>query len=557
MMKNKENYILKYYQAIKDGSIIAGKWIIAFYEYIVQGLKDKLFFYDAKKAMHAIGFIESFVHHCESRNDLLHLELWQKALVSVCFGIIDEKGMRQFREILIVIGRKNGKTLLASAFADAMIYADGEFGAKCFCVAPKLEQADLVYSDIWETIEAEEELKAITKRRKGDYYIESTNSSFKKIAFNAKKSDGFNPHIVICDEVASWSGDAGLKQYGVMKSAFGARGVASKNAPMLVSITTSGYENGGIYDDLTMRATRFLMGDSREKRFAPFIYMIDDMDKWDDINELQKANPNMNVSLSVDYLLEEIATAEQSLANRAEFLCKHCCVKQNSSQAWLSAKDVEKCCGKHLDLDDFRGCYAVGGIDLSQICDLTACVLLIEKDGIINVFAKFWMPQERLDDAIKMDNLPYRAYIERGILELSGEHYVDYKACYQWFMSLLQEKEIYPLQIGVDRYCAQMLSDDLRASGFHVDDVFQGTNLSPIIEETQGRIANGEINIGDNDLLKIHFLNSALKIETDNHRKRLVKMRNSMHIDGMASFLDAMTMRSKYNAEIGEQLRNE
>ena len=314
--------------------------------------------------------------------------------MSVVFGVVGEDGLRQFREVVLIIGRKNGKSLFAAAIIAYCAFCDGEYGAKIYCVAPKLDQADIVYSSFWQTIQKEPELAALIKRRKSDYYIESTNSSIKKIAFNAKKSDGFNPSLTVCDEIASWPGDKGLKQYEVMKSALGAR-----RQPMILSISTSGYENEGIYDELIKRSTRFLLGDSRERRLAPFLYMIDDIEKWNDINELRKSNPNLGVSVSVDYLLEEIAVAEGSLSKKAEFLTKYCNVKQNSSQAWLSTEAVEAVCGVPLRLEDFQDCYCVGGIDLSRTTDLTACGVVIEKNGRLYVFMHFFLPSERVEEA--------------------------------------------------------------------------------------------------------------------------------------------------------------
>src|SRR5699024_4571796 len=189
-----------------------------------------------------------------------------------------------------------------------------------------LDQADIVYNAFWQMVEQEPELLALTKRRKSDLYVAETNSSVKKIAFNAKKSDGFNPHLTVCDENASWPAEQGKKQYEVMKSAQGAR-----KQPLILSISTSGYVNEGIYDELFKRSTRFLRGDSRERRLAPFLYLIDDIEKWNDINELRKSNPNLGVSITVDYLLEEIAIAEGSLSKRMEFFAKYCNIKQNSS----------------------------------------------------------------------------------------------------------------------------------------------------------------------------------------------------------------------------------
>lgn len=545
------NAILEYYQAIKSGSITAGIWIQRFYEHIVRGLEERKFTFDQRKARRAIRFIETFCHHCEGRNDLLKLELWQKAIVSVIFGILDDDGNRQFREVLIVVARKNGKSLFAAAIIAYCVFMDGEYGAKAFCVAPKLDQADIVYSAFWQTVENEPELAQMIQRRKSDYYIAQTNSSVKKLAFNAKKADGFNPHLAVCDEIASWPGDNGLKQYEVMKSALGAR-----RQPMILSISTSGYVNEGIYDELIKRSTRFLLGDSKERRLAPFLYMIDDLDKWNDITELQKSNPNLGVSVSVDYLLEEIAVAEGSLSKKAEFLTKYCNIKQNSSQAWLESQVVERAGGDPLRLEDFRGTYCVGGIDLSRTTDLTACCVVIERAGRLNVFAQFFLPAERIQEATDRDGLPYQAYIERGLLTPSGDNFVDYHDCLNWFRRLVEEYQIYPLQVGYDRYTAQYLVQEMKQYGFHMDDVWQGFNLTPVILETEGLLKDGAFTIGDNDLLKVHLLDTALKKEAESGRCKTVKMAPTAHIDGAAALLDAMTVRQKYYAEISGQLKN-
>lgn len=545
------SYILAYYQAIKDGSIVVGKWILLFYTYVVNGLEKNEFSFDAKKANNAIRFIENFCHHCEGRNDLLQLELWQKAAVSVIFGIVDSAGLRIFREVVLIVARKNGKTLFAAAIVTYCIYCDGEYGAKGFCVAPKLDQADLVYSAIWQMVSQEPDLLELIKRRKADYYIESTNSSVKKIAFNAKKSDGFNPHVTVCDEIASWPGDQGLKQYEVMKSALGAR-----KQPILLSVSTSGYVNEGIYDELIKRSTRFLLGDSRERRLCPLLYMIDDVNKWNDINELQKSNPNLGVSVSVDYLLEEIAIAEGSLSKKAEFLTKYCNIKQNSSQAWLPSNPVEQASGEALRLEDFRHSYCVGGIDLSRAIDLTACTAVIEKENKLYVFAKFFLPRGKLEEATARDGLPYQIYVQRGLLQLSGENAVDYNDCLNWFEMLRTQYEILPLKIGYDRAMATYLVQDMKLRGYHMDDVHQGYNLTPVIHETESMIRDNLVDIGDNDLLKVHLLNAALKTESESGRCKLVKLSANDHIDGTAALLDAMTVRQKWYGEIGQRLKN-
>jgi phage terminase large subunit-like protein len=199
----------------------------------------------------------------------------------------------------------------------------------------------------------------------------------------------------------------------------------------------------------------------------------------------------------------------------------------------------------------------VGGLDLSQTRDLTAAVVVIEKDGELYVLAHFWLPAEKIDEATQRDGVPYQAYIQRGILFESGENFIDYNDILQWAVELVSKYHIYPLKVGYDRYSATYLVQGLDGAGFQTDDVYQGTNLSPIIRTTEGLMKDGKIKIGDNDLLKIHFLNSALKTETETERVKLIKIEQRARIDGMAAFLDAMTMRDKYWNEIGSQLVNE
>ena len=549
---DKENYILTYYQKISDGTITVGKWVRLVYEMIIKGLENKSFFYDPKKAHRAINFIEKFAHHHEGAlaPQNIKLELWQKAMISVVFGIVDEDGTRHFREVLCVIGRKNGKTLLDASVADYMAFCDGEYGARLYFIAPKLQQASLCYDALYQMIKKEPELDAMTKRRRTDIYIESTNTTAQPLAFSQKKSDGLNPSFVSCDELGSWQGQAGLKQYEVLKSALGAR-----KQPLLFSISTAGYESEGIYDEMIKRATRVLLGESKESRLLPLLYMIDDVDKWNDINELQKSNPNINVSISVDYLLEEIAVAEGSLSKKAEFLTKYCNIRQNSSQAWLSMRAVEQC-EAELNIADFAHNYAVGGIDLSRTTDLTSACICVQKDGIINVFSHFWLPAEKIDDAQARDGVPYKLYIQQGLISPSGENFVDYHDCFEWFKHLVEEYEILPLMVGYDRYTAQYLVQDMKAYGFQMDDVFQGYNLSPVIEETEGLMNDGKIRYTSNGILKMHLLDTALKRDTESNKAKIIKIDSKCHIDGTASLLDAMCVRQKWWGQLGSQLEN-
>lgn len=548
------NHIFAYYQAILDGTEVVGYWIRLLYKRIVEGIENGTYLFDEGKANNAIRFIETYVRHNKGPKapELLKLELWEKAMISIIFGIVDEYGRRVFWEVACFIGRKNGKTLLAAAIAAYITYAAGDFGSEIYFVAPKLDQTDLVYNAFTFTIDATPALGTITKSRKSDLFIKRTNTSVKRLAFNAKKSDGFNPMLVVADEVAAWPAAQGKKQYEVLTS-----GDIARPDPLMFAISSGGYVTDGPYDELIKRGTKWLLGSSNETHLLPIFYMIDDQHKWDDINELRKSMPQLGKSIPIEKICSKIATAKVSLSAKAEFLAKYCNVRQNISQAWLPAQDVEAACGQEMKPEDFSRCYCVGGIDLSRTTDLTACCIIIEKNGELYIIARFFMPSAKLEEAIARDGVPYDIYVQRGLLQLSGENFVDYRDCFAWYRDLVDRCRLYPLKVGYDRYSAQYLVQDMKDYGFHMDDVFQGFNLTPVINEFDGLMRDGKVHIGDNDLLKIHLLNSALKKDAQTERVRLVKLKATEHVDGTAAILCAMTMRSKWWSEIGWRLKNE
>lgn len=546
------NWIAQYYAGIRTGEYVVGHWIRKWYERLVTGIEDGTYLFDAKKAAVAISFIENFCHHHEGTlaPGLIKLETWERALISVLCGIVNEDGTRRFREAVVVMGRKNGKTLLAAALCCYFAVMDGEYGGRIYTAATRLEQANLAYDAFYQMLLQEPEISDLAKKRRSDIYFPETNTSVRALSFSARKSDGFNISFCVCDEIASWQGERGIRFYEALRSSFGAR-----RQPLLLAISTAGYENGGIYDELIRRATSVLNSTSRETGLAPFLYMIDDQGKWDDLTELEKANPNIGVSIQPSYLINEITIAQGSRSKRIEFMTKYCNVKQNGSAAWLDFQTVEKTKAAGIRLEDFARCYCVGGLDLARTTDLTAAVIVIERGGKLYAFAHFWMPKERLAAAIEEENLDYTAWLDRGFLSLSGENAVDYRDCFAWFRGLVERYKIYPLKIGYDRYSAQALVQDMRAYGFHMDDVYQGTNLTPIINGMEGDMLDGKIITGENAMLRAHLLNAAVKNE-DGDRRRIVKIQSRAHIDGTAALLDALTMRDKYAAEIGPQLKN-
>ena len=554
-----ENAIIAYWKEIQSGGVTVGKWILQLYDVLMQGISENRWFYDERLANNAIGFIHRYCHHYKGKlaPRRIRLDLWERASISDIFGIVDGTGKRQFTEVFWVVGRKQGKSLLCGAIGNYMAYAAGEFGSEIYYLAPKLDQADLCYSAFEFNVHAEPELDAITKSTKyRGLVISETNTIVKKLAFTSKKSDGYNPMFYCADEVAAWPGVNGLRQWEVMVSCTGAR-----EEPLGMAISSGGYENEGLFDELMKRSTGFLMGNSREQHILPIIYMIDNPEKWDDLGELQKSLPGLGISVSEEFIRKEIDIAHESISKAVEFKTKYCNLKQSISTAWMKAEDINKAFGHHMGLDAIRGHYCVAGLDLSQSIDLTSACIVTEVDGVLWVHSHFWLPNKKLEEATRRDNIPYEIYIRKGFLSLSGEEFINNDDVLLWFMGLVKKYKIYPLIIGYDHWMARDLIQKLEQKHFHTDSVTQGFNLSSVADTFEGMLREGRIrDMDDNDLLKIHMADSAQQMESNTEnahpRKKLVKISKNAHVDGMAALLDAMAMRQFNWAKMGTRLMN-
>ena len=554
-----ESAILQYWNEIKTGGITVGKWIRLLYDVILQGLTEHRWYYSQERAENAVRFIERYCHHYKGKlaPQRIKLSLWERATICLIFGIVDDHVRRMFVEVFLVVGRKQGKTILCAAICTYLAYC-GEYGSECYALAPKIDQSDLLFSAVEYNVHAEPELESITKSTKyRGLYIQETNTTIKKLAFSSKKSDGYNPMFWSADEVAAWPGVNGLRQWEVMVSGTGAR-----EEPLGIALSSGGYEKEGLFDELMKRGTGFLMGNSREKHLLPIIYMIDEPDKWDDLEELEKSLPGLGESVSREFIKKEIDVAHESISKEIEFKTKYCNLQQNLSTAFLKAEDINKGFGWRRQLSEWKNFYCVAGVDLSQTTDLTSACIVIEEEGVLWVHSHFWLPANRLEEATKRDKIPYEIYLRKGFLSLSGEEFINNDDVLHWFMDLVKQYRIFPLQLGIDRWSAQDLVQKLKQKSFHTEMVTQGFNLSGVMDTFEGLLREGRIrDMDDNDLLKIHLADAAQQQESSTQyahpRKKLVKISKNAHVDGMAALLDAMAMRQFKWTELGKRLMNE
>lgn len=540
--KIKFPYLEDYEQAVADGKYVLSKKMEQNFALVKRYLNQGVCFYDHDKATKAISFIEHKLRFVEGKAGRFKLEIWQKYFIACIFGLLDSEGNRQFSEFVLICGRKQGKSALVGALETTVAYTQKELGMQLYNLAPKLQQANIIYKQVLLMIEAEPTLYKRGKKRRVDYYIPSKNCTISPLAFNSKKSDGFNPSFCCFDEFAAWSGARSLDMYNVMLS-----GQGSRAEPINIACSTANFESEGLYDELYARSIKVLDGESEDTNLLPFIYEIDDITKWDDIHELRKALPNLGVSFLVKNLEKEIRKAHESTVYRKEFITKYCNIKQNAIATWLTEEQIKSTICPKLDIDMFYSMSGVGGVDLSQTTDLTSACIVIRYEDKDYMLSHFWIPGDKIEECSERDNLDYSLMISYGFCSPSGQKFVDYKDVTAWFVEMRDRYGLTVPVVGYDRYSSTYFVDEMKSNGFLMDDVNQGTNLTPILDEFHGMISDGKIRTGNNGLLQLHFRNGAVQFVAGDNRMRLVKSNRDKHIDGLAAVIDAMTVRSKYH----------
>ena len=540
------NYINAYLDEIRAGRCIVSKRVRKIYERLAAetSATDGAFIFDEAKAERPIKFIERFCRHSKGEwgGEPLKLALFQKAFISALFGFVHrETGLRRFREAFFLCGRKNGKSELLSALALYMMLGDGEPGAEVYCVATKKEQARLIFDETHNMIKQSPDLLEVVKKRKTDLYFPLTFSRMQPLGKNSNTLDGLNAHLVVVDELHSIE-DRNL--YEVMKLSQSAR-----RQPLLVAITTAGTLREGVYDDLYQYACAVVDGSIKDDSFLPVLYELDSKAEWRDPMAWEKANPGLNTIKKLDDLMMKVERAKNSPRDLAGLLCKDFNVRATTSTAWLTWSDIDN--PERFDLERFRGCYAIGGADLSRTGDLTCATLLfLDASGKRYVTQMYWLPGDNLTERVREQKIPYDKWQEAGLLRLCAGNTINYADVTAWFVEMLERYEITPAWIYYDSYSARYWLEEMQGCGFKMIRCIQGAKtLSGPLQMLEADLRAKKINYNDNPLLKWCIANTGVT-EDRNGNILPIKQRNPKYrIDGLASLLDAYVGLNEHYGE--------
>lgn len=534
------NYILTYYNLIVSGKIEVSKKVKKQYEMIVSDLNNPgKYHFDIDKATRPINFIEKFCKHSKGQwaGKPVVLDLWQKAIIQTIFGFVDEKGFRRYREVFIVVARKNGKSTLLSAIGLYMLFADHEGGAQVCCVASKKDQAKIVFEEAKNMVSQSALLQKHIRKRKSDLYVDLTFSTFEPLASDSNTLDGLNMHCGILDEVHAWK-DRNI--YDVSKQSMGAR-----QQPLLVSISTAGFIRENIYDSLYELSEDILNGTKKDERFLCFIYELDSRSEWTVQKKWIKANPGLGTIKGIDYLKEQVKRARNDKNYLPTLLTKDFNIRETGVGSWLTFETVEN--KSAFDLKDLNGCYGIGGVDLSSVGDLTCATCLIKKNNDLFVTQMYFIPEERATQHESEDKVPYKVWKENGYIRFSSGNMVNFSDVTNWFNELRDKYNIYTLWVGYDQWGANQWADEMKQNGYTLEPVIQGAKtMSTPMKILASDLADKKINYNNNPILKWCLTNTQIEVDK-NDNIRPVKGKNSkQRIDGAVSLIDSYVVYQRH-----------
>lgn len=544
------NCIEEYYAAILSGDVVVSNKVRKTYRHLAAECnnQESTYYFDAAEAQYVIDFIEKFCCHSKGKwaGQQIQLELWQKALVSALFGFRHKKSKkRKYRELVLMIGRKNGKSLLASALGVYLLIADGEGGPEIYSVATKKDQAKIIWNETVRMIKRSPVLNRRAKCLVSRIVTQYNNGVFEPLGSDSMRLDGLNVHAALIDELHAIK-DRNL--YDVVVD-----GMSAREQPLSVITSTAGTVRDNIFDLKYDECRRIIDGYDdpegyHDETILPVIYELDDRDEWTKPECWEKANPGLGTIKSRETLANKVRRAKSNPMLVKNLLTKDFDIRETASQTFFTFEELNN--EATFDVKELKPRYGIGGADLSQTTDLTCATVLfqVQGDPIIYVKQMYWIPEELFEQRIREDNVPYDIWHQQGYINLSPGNKIDYRLLVQWFQKVQREDDIYIYKLGYDRWSATYFVQDMEEKFGKpiMDPVAQGVQtLSAPMKSLKADLAAKKINYGNNPVLKWCMANTSV-FEDRNGNIQPCKTSGRSRIDGFASLLDAYVTLERY-----------
>ena len=567
------NLIREYWHQIETGEVTVSKKIYKTYRHLIRkldGAAEPEFLYSPARANHVIEFFENYCCHSKGKEGgkLVRLELWEKAMLAAIFGFVDINGLRQYRESLLIIGKKNGKSLLASGVGDYMLTADGEPGPEIYATATKRDQAKIIWNEAKSMVKKSPALRKRVRTLVGELANDSNDGVFRPLASDSNTLDGLNVHCALMDEIHQWQNGQAL--YDII-----ADGVAAREQPLIFITSTAGVIREDLYDTKYEEAERLINGyDDAEGYHDPrriaFVYELDARSEWTDEKCWYKANPGLGTIKNLATLREKVERAKANPALVKNLVCKEFNIRETSAEAWLTFEDLDNRDTYTLDTERKRLIwhhegnetelpyprYGIGGADLSSTTDLTAAKVIFRVPDCEKIFtlSMYWLAEDLLENRVREDKIPYDKWQEQGRLRTCPGNSVHQKYVKQWFVEVQQQLDIYIPWVGYDAWSAKYWVEDMAdyfGPGTMIP-VYQGKKtLSDPMKRLANELIAKKVIYDNNPIDKWCLANTAYEEDKNGNIQPRKTSKPTRRIDGTAALLDAFVV---YQDKQGEYL---
>ena len=565
-----ESNIRKYWEEIQSGKAIVGYYVRRQMELLIADLENPNLQINFAESEKRIRFIERECRHSEApfAGKPFILMSWQKAIIEAIFAIKiynKEVGryVRKYQEVLLIVGRKNGKTPFASAISLSE-WCCGEMGTKILFGSNDYDQADLLFMAADAMREASPKLARCTRRnQKGLFFgnikqkrhvgkfTSQNKGSIRKISARTGAKEGRNIKIGVVDEIHELKDDALIMPIR--------QALSTQEESLYLELTTEGFTDEGYLDARLKLASAVLDGEIEKPNFLIFWYAQDNEEEiWRDEKSWYKSNPSLGVVKKWSFLRGMVEDAKLSASTRAFVLAKDFNVKQNSAAAWLTEDVIAN--KQTFDPEQFRGQMYIGGFDFSETTDLTAAVALFvnpttfEKHALTMYFVPEIKAEAILEDnPLNPERKNYVEWSRKGLVTICPGNEVDPDAVIAWFVGLLKSYNCRPLRIGFDNWHARGIKDGL-AAVFGADVLerigMDFMSLNGAMSSLESDLTLKKLNYNDNEITRWTLRNVALKLNNIGLKMPVKKYGSAKNrIDGAVALMIAYATLSRFRSD--------
>lgn len=547
-----KTYLEEYRDLIKSGGVVVGYWIRKEIENLIDDLNNPAYIYDTTEAHKRIKFMETLCLQSKQPYYMQPLALmpWQTAFWEAVYSFkIADTGARRFTEALLEIARKNGKSTMFAADGNFDLFV-GEGGADICCASNDDRQAKLIWKEIDGMRSRLDPRKLITSQNLTEITNRKKNITVFRLSSKTQNKDGFNISKTYLDESHDIAEENGQSE--IAEACW--RGMSSKNEPLFLNCTTQGFNRECYLDNKITYAKRVIEGEIDDEHFLAFLFEQDsESEIWQDESTWEKSNPAIRYGVKkINKLRRDVEAAKYDKATRIHLLTKDFNIPQSAAQSWLMLEDYDYT-QEIFDLEDFRGAFILGAVDLAATTDLANAKILLMRpnDKTKYIYSHYFIPESKLtasDD--KEAGAEYKEWAKQGVLTIHEGNEIDISAVADWFYQLNKDYAFKPYKIGYDQRYAKTFLDRCNEYGFDTEMLSQGRALSNAMKLVEAELKSRAINYNANPVDKWCLQNCCCEVDNiGNIQPVKTKTQKSKRIDGAVTLIMLFEMYRRYRTD--------